>query len=114
MRSELFTVSSKWCRNPIVLTAEGWDHAVKYHPEIEPYVEQVKLTLEHPNLVYETPYLKPTLGFYGRNLIVTDPRYRECYVAVFVRYQVNPACVCTAYLPSRVGANPGKLLHAER
>lgn len=108
-----FTVTSKWCTERIVLRDSQWRHTIRRHPEMTPYMNEVRLTLEDPRAVYETYDLKPTLAYYKRNLI-DDPPYRGCYVAVFVRYKMSPAHVWTAYLPSHTSSNPGNLLHLGR
>jgi len=77
-------------------------------------MEKVRPTLANPNLVYETIHRKPTRAYYARGLIDDDPLYKGCYVAVFVRYTMEKPCVWTAYLPSRLSANPGTLIYADR
>lgn len=112
-RELIFTTTSPHCGGEIVLTADRWQHTVEHHPEVEPYVEQVRLAIERPNLVYETRHRKSTLAFYARGLIDDHP-YGGCYVAAFVRNLMEPPEVWTAYLPVRLSANPGKLLHATK
>ena len=107
----IFTTTTRW--GVVVLMQGAWDHAVKRHQEIGPYLREVEQTLIHPNLVFELPHVLPTKAFYAKGL-VSDPRYRDGYVAVIVRCTKEPAFVKTAYLPSRLAGNLGKLIHAER
>jgi hypothetical protein len=109
----LFSTQAQHC-GEVVLWRDAWEHIVLYHEEMQPYLAQIQATLERPNLIEETESKKPTLAYYARNLITDDPHYRACYVAVFVRYRANPACVCTAYLPSRINPNPDKLIYGSR
>jgi len=111
-QTPLFEVETAHC-GTVCLNADGWEHITYYHPEVAPYMQQVEQTLVRPHLVYETTYKKPTRAYYARGLIEDYP-YRGCYVAVFVRYKLERPCVCTAYLPAHLSANPGTLLHAER
>lgn len=108
-----FTVNSNWCPKPIVLRDEQWRHIIRRHPEMPPYMNEVRLALQDPWAVYETTDVKPTLAYYARNLI-DEPRYRHCYVAVFVRFKMSPAYVWTAFLPSHMSNNPGTVRHLGR
>jgi hypothetical protein len=109
----LFTVSTAWCGD-VILTTDRWNHICDRHPELEPHMELVRLTLEKPNIVSETPYAKPTYAFYKREVLAGVPRYGDCYVAVFVRYTMQPAQAWTAYFPIHLSANMGRVLHLER
>lgn len=109
----LFTTQSKYC-GEVILTPDRWAHVLKYHPEVGPYVDAVRLTVEEPWAVYETPNKRPTYAYYRRELITDDPRFKGCYVAVFVRYRMQPAQVWTVYLPTHLSSNPGKLIHLQR
>lgn len=108
----VFTVQTEWSGETI-LPNSAWWHICQKHPEVRCYVEQIKTTLLHPNLVYETGFKKPTRAFYASGLISDNPRFRACWMCVFVRYEPDPSVVCTAYLPSRV-KNHAKLLCAKK
>lgn len=112
-RRLIFTTTTPHCGGSVILTTERWEHATGHHPEVAPYIEQVRRTLEQPHLVYETRHHRPTLAFYAKGLI-DDHAYRGCYVAVFVRIQMQPPEVWTVYLPNRLSPNLGKLLHATK
>lgn len=109
----IFTVLSTHC-GEIMLSPRRWIHACERHSEISPFLEQIKQTLESPGLIYETAHTRPTYAFYKRELLLDVPRFSDCYVAVYVRYTMQPAQVWTAYLPRRLSANPGRLVHIER
>ncbi len=108
----MLTVETAWC-GTVTVMPNRWAHAVARHPEVAPYLDQVGLALEKPNLVYETSHVKPTRAFYARGLI-DEPPFQGCYVAVFVRYTMASPQFWTAYLPSRLSPNPGTLIHAEK
>lgn len=108
----LFSTSGPWCDHPIILTPERWKHIVDRHPEMAPLIAQVKLAVERPNIVVETTHSLPTRAYYAKGLLADFPRYRECYVAALVRYTMEPACIWTAYLVSRLG-NSGTVLDAK-
>lgn len=78
-----------------------------------PFLDQVKATVVRPSCIIESRHVKPTFVYYARGLI-DDPPYRGCYVAVFVRYAMEPSEVWTAYLPTRIAANSGKLIFAQK
>jgi hypothetical protein len=110
----LLEVETKPC-GLVVLTNKTWeDHICVYHPEVQSYLDRIRLTLEEPTFLYQTPYTKPTYGFYRWDLLADVPRYKDCYVAVFVRYAVKPAQVCTAYFPARLSPNAGTLVPLRR
>ena len=109
----LFTTTTLEC-GQVILTPARWKHACDRHPEIAPFIEQVQQALERPNLVYETPHKSPTYAYYKRELLTHIPRFRGCYVAVYVRYTMQPAQVWTAYLPTHLSGNPGRLVRADR
>ena len=109
----LFTVQTAQC-GEVIFTRERWDHACERHPEVEPYLECVRLTVESPWAVYEPERKHPVYVFYRRELILDDPRFKGCYVAACVRYTMHPAQVWTVYLPSHLSSNPGKLIDLQR
>jgi hypothetical protein len=109
----LFSVATPEC-DEIVLTPDRWNHACDRHLEVAPFIEEVRQALETANLVYETPHKKPTHAYYKRELLTHVPRFRGCYVAVYVRYTMQPAQVWTVYLPTHLSRNPGRLIRAER
>jgi hypothetical protein len=109
----VLSVETKWC-GTVVLRRRAWQHAVEKHPEVAPYLDLVRQTLEAPSMIYDKLASKPTIAFYAQGLIHDNPRYRDCYVCVFVRSEEKPPCVCTVYLPSRLSKNPGKLLYLRK
>ena len=108
----LFRVDCDWCGECVLLPSR-WKHVLDHHPEVAPYVKEVEQTLRSPNLVYESRHRKATRVFYARGL-VTDHPFRDCYVAVCVRYKMEPSQVWTAYLPINLSSNPGRLLYAAK
>jgi hypothetical protein len=109
----LLTVETKWC-GTVILRPDRWQHATEHHPEVAPYIAHVQTTLERPNLVCETLHRKPTMVFYASGLITDNPLYQGCYVAVYVRYKMDPSCVWTVYLPTRLANDQGRIHHIER
>ena len=107
---EIFRVTDRW-GDLIVLTQEDWDRIVAKRPDVQPYVEEVRRTLEAPNVVFEGRW-PGTKVFYGKGLL--DAPFWGCYVAVAVRYIVRPATIRTIYFPFNIQASLGRLLHAER
>jgi hypothetical protein len=109
----IFTVTDRW-GDEICLTQEDWDRIVSKRPGVEHYVDQVRLTLQSPNMVYEGRYADSKV-FYKRALLDDDPLYKGCYVAVVVRYtEHGPASLRTVYFPYNIQAALGNLLHIER
>ncbi len=108
----IFTVTDRW-GDLIVLTQEDWGRISAKHPGIEPYVDEVRRTLERPNIVYEGRYPDSKV-FYAKDLLSDIPSFWGCYVAVIVRYSKQPATIRTVYFPFNIEARLGTLLYMER
>lgn len=106
----IFSVTDRW-GDEIVLTEDDWKRIVAKRPDVRPYVEQVRQTLEAPNVVYEGRW-RDTKIFYARGLLALP--FSGCYVAVAVRYSGTRATIRTVYFPFNIEARLGRLLYAER
>ncbi|MBM4166663.1 MAG: hypothetical protein FJ218_07090 [Ignavibacteria bacterium] len=38
-------------KNEVEITQERWKHSCRQHPEIEPFIEQIKQTIQNPDVV---------------------------------------------------------------
>ena len=112
MTRELFRLADPW-GDEVVLTEARWERIVSKHPEVAPYVTEVRATIAAPNVVYEGRHALTTKVFYARGLI-EDPPFDACWVQVVVRYTEQPAVVSTALLPFRIAADLGQVLHLRR
>jgi hypothetical protein len=108
--TELFRVTDPW-GDEIVLTQADWDRIVSKRPDVQPYRDEVRRTLEAPNVVYEGRW-PDTKVFYAKDLM--NAPFRGCYVAAAVRYNVQPATIRTVYFPLNIQARLGNLLYADR
>ncbi len=84
MAEPLFEISDK-DGNVVQLTTERSElHVVVRHPEVEPYLEQIKQLIESPNIV-----TKDSRGVYhlSRLAAVEESRFRGLYLEVVVRYR---------------------------
>ena len=107
---EIFRVTDRW-GDLIVLTREDRDRIVAKRPDVQPFVGEVRRTLEAPNVVFEGRW-PTTKVFYGKDLLPAP--FWGCYVAVAVRYTAHPATIRTVYFPFNIEARLGRVLHAER
>lgn len=86
-RPALFTVLDK-DGVPITLTQDTWYdkllHPVIGHPEVEPYLEEIKQTILEPEFVYQSIKDERTLLLYRSGL--TRGKFAHCFVLVVVRY----------------------------
>lgn len=105
---DLFSVTD-FNGDAIVLTEKDWNRIVAKRLEVEPYVDEIRRTLQDPDVVYEGG-TSDTKVFYGKDLL-TDYPFRGCYVAVAVRYRNQPASIRTAYLAREMRANLQQLLY---
>ena len=106
---DVFSVTDRW-GDEVVLTQEDWDRIVAKRPDVAQYQNEVRRTLEEPNVVYEGRW-PSTKVFYAKDLLGSP--FRGCYVAVAVRYCQHPATIRTVYFPFNIEAKLGTLLHAE-
>lgn len=107
---EIFRVTDRW-GDLIVLTQKDWDRIVAKRPDVEPYVNEVRRTLETPNVVFEGRW-PDTKVFYAKNLLAAP--FWGCYVAVAVWYTAFPGAIRTVYFPFNIGARLGRVLYVER
>lgn len=108
----IFTVTNRW-GGEIVLTQEDWDRIVAKRPGVDDYLDEIRETLESPNMVFEGRYIN-TKVYFKKGLMDEDPLYKACYVAVVVRYFSNkPGSLRTVYFPYNVQAKLGNVIHAE-
>lgn len=114
----IFALKDKW-GDEIVLTKEDWDRIVAKHPVVEPYVAEVRETLEgptrgDPGMVFEGGYAD-TKAFFRPGLFDTNTRFGACYMCVLVRYLPGaPGSIRTAYLPVNVQGAFGEVLYFKR
>lgn len=108
----MLRVTDRW-GDEIVLTEEDVVRIdAKRGDDIGDYLDEIRTTLEHPNVVYEGRYADSKV-FYGRDLLPDSCPFRGCYVAVIVRYRDVPASVRTVYFPVNIAASLGTLLYAD-
>jgi len=110
MNLYLFTVPDPECI-PVSLSEAVWYgkilHPVLGHPEIKPYLAEVKLTIEEPDYIYPSNRDVRSKLFYRAGL--TKGFYEHCYIVVVVKYvpEVNGKVrgyVSTAFLTSQIKA----------
>lgn len=106
---DIFRVTDRW-GDQIVLTEEDWDRITAKRPDVQPYRDEVRRTLEEPNVVFEGRW-PDTKVFYAKDLLGAP--FWGCYVAVAVRYTHHPATIRTVYFPFNIEAKLGRLLHAD-
>jgi hypothetical protein len=114
----IFSVVDRW-GDEIVLTHEDWERIVSKRPDVAPYVEEVRETLEgptrgDPGIVFEGRY-PDTKAFFRRGLFDENHLFKACYVCVLVRYLPGaPASLRTVYFPINVQGAFGNVLYLER
>ncbi len=88
--SRIFEIRDKSGRN-IYLTDERWKHINQEHPEVAPYLEEIKDTLKYPMKInkYE---LAENVRYYYRYF-----KEKTKYLLVIVKYLNNHGFVITAY-----------------
>lgn len=110
--SELARVTDRW-GDEIVLTQEDVRRIdAKRGDDIAVYLEEIRGTLERPDVVYEGGYADSKV-FYGKDRLPESSPFRGCYVAVIVRYRSQPASVRTVYFPFNISGRLGKLLYLD-
>ena len=93
--------------NLVELTEERWEtHILTGHYEVEPYIEQIKETIESPDCIFESRYEYDTKLFYKRG--ITQGKYKNLYMKVVVSYSETPAFIITAFFTLQLTG--GKLL----
>ena len=93
--------------NLVELTEERWKtHILTGHYEVEPYIEQIKETIESPDCIFESRYESDTKLFYKRG--ITQGKHRNLYMKVVVSYSETPAFIKTAFFTPQLTG--GKLL----
>jgi hypothetical protein len=63
--ADLFVVNDPW-GEAVRLTDQKWAKLIEKHPEIEPYLEHVRKTIERPWRVYEGRSAPDSKAFYSR------------------------------------------------
>jgi hypothetical protein len=109
----ILKVTDQW-GDEIVLTEEDIARInAKRGDEIGRYLDEIRGTLEDPDVVYEGRY-EDSKVFYGKERAPADSPFGGCYVAVIVRYSSEPASVRTVYFPFNISGALGRLLFLRR
>ena len=83
----------------IRLTRERWDqHILATHPEVKPYLSELKQTLKEPHCVYRSAIDPESKLFYRRGF--DQGRYSNLYLKIVVSYKSEPADIKTVFLTS--------------
>lgn len=90
----------------VILTKERWEHIVSGHPEMEAWVDWVKLALSNPNIVQQSASNDTCIAYY--RLL---PKI-GLYVMVITDQSTEPATIRTSF-PTRM-PKKGKTIHVRR
>jgi hypothetical protein len=95
----------------ITLDVHKWeDHIVKRHPEMKAYLEQVRITIEQPQLIQGSTRSTTTAYYY--RLAGRGPKSTDYYVGVVVdrNEETRTGFVKTAHLLRNLRTDGGKIL----
>jgi len=104
------------------LTRKRWNKLLEKHGEWPKMVDAfgesgaldlIVMTISWPDRVYEGLSAPDSKVFYTAQGAVTVPGYRNCRVAVVVRYTNPPGSISTTYFPVRISGNRGSLLYPQ-
>lgn len=79
------------------MSQERWRHINKEHPEVAPYIEEIKEAIRNPNHVSAYGY-DMNVRYYYRNLKQKQARY----ILVIVKYLNKHGFIITAYFAKRI------------
>ena len=88
----IFESKDKSGRN-IYLTDERWKHINKDHPEVAPYLEEIKETLKNPIKITAYEFDENVKYYYK----YFKEREKAKYLLVIVKYLNNYGFIITAY-----------------
>ena len=95
MSSNLFKIQDI-LGNDVCLPDVRWhDHILVIHPEVQPFLTEIKDAIRNPHCVYTSPNDPHARLFYKRG--ITQGKYRNLYIKVVVSYETCPAIVKTAF-----------------
>ena len=96
----------------VVLVERTWrQHILMGHPELADSIEQLASVLQTPHVVYESANASTRHVYYRLNLV--GGRNRFLYLAVVVRYDVEPARVVTAYVTGMPSGAVGRMIYCD-
>ena len=107
-RSEITFEARDYAGTPVALTRRVWEDKILSpaptgHPEIAPYLDDVRLAISQPDVVFLSTRRQDTLLFY--RLGVGRGRYQGLHIVVVVKYMTEEGeqrgYVSTAYLTSK-------------
>ncbi|OGW14774.1 MAG: hypothetical protein A3G93_09875 [Nitrospinae bacterium RIFCSPLOWO2_12_FULL_45_22] len=83
----MFTIFDK-DKIPVTLTKEVWIgkllDPVKGHPEVKDYLEEIKLTIQEPDFIFQSIRDERSKLLYKGGL--TAGKYKDCFILVVVKY----------------------------
>jgi hypothetical protein len=93
-RGRAWTTTDRY-GNDIYLTWERWEHIIEFHPEMEPFFEDIYLTVQR--LRRRQDVLNPHKWFYVQWGIEGLEPWNNCIVVVVVYRPESERFVVTAY-----------------
>ncbi len=81
----------------VYMSQERWRHINQEHPEVIPYVEEIKEVIKNPTHVYAYVY-DVSVRYYYKDLKQRRPRY----LLVIVKYLNEYGFIITAYFTKHI------------
>jgi hypothetical protein len=93
-RGRAWTIIDRY-GNQVYLTWERWEHVIEFHPEMEPFFEDVRLTVQGSRRRQDA--LNPYKWFYVRWRVQGLELWNNCIVVVVIYRPDSGRFVVTAY-----------------
>ena len=94
----IFEVEDKYGKN-IHLSSERWKHINQEHPEVAPYLEDIKEALKNPVKIITYGFDEDAKYYYK---YIKERKSKAKYLLVIVKYLNNHGFVITAYFVKHI------------